>query len=213
MTENSQAGRRGLQQRLFAWCYQKSDWSEYKTLVDQYKRELLGELSGDVLEIGPGTGDNFPYFPQGIRWIGVEPNVYMHPPLREAMAKAGIEGEIRANTVEHIDLPDASVDAVVSSLVLCSVTSLDDTMREILRILRPGGQFAFLEHVAAPQGTGLRRAQWLIKPVWKLFTDGCNPDRDIETAIRRAGFTSVDVKSFSIPEFIASPHIAGVAVK
>lgn len=206
-------GRRGLRQRFFAWLYQKSDWSEFKQLVDGYKRELLGELSGDVVEIGPGTGDNFLYFPKEIRWIGIEPNVYMHPPLHEAMTNAGIQGEIRAATAERIDLPDASADAVVSSLVLCSVSSLDGTLAEIKRVLRPGGRFVFLEHVAAPPGTGLRRAQKLIKPLWKFVGDGCNPDRDIEAAIRRAGFASVDVKVFRIPEFIASPHIAGTAVK
>ena len=64
-----------------------------------------------------------------------------------------------------------------------------------------------------PEGTGLRRAQKLIKPAWKFVADGCNPDRDIEAAIRRAGFASVETKSFSIPEFIVSPRIAGVAVK
>jgi len=129
------------------------------------------------------------------------------------MTNAGIQGEIRAATAERIDLPDASADAVVSSLVLCSVSSLDGTLAEIKRVLRPGGRFVFLEHVAAPPGTGLRRAQKLIKPVWKFVGDGCNPDRDIETAIRRTGFASVDVKAFRIPEFIASPHIAGTAVK
>jgi ubiquinone/menaquinone biosynthesis C-methylase UbiE len=182
-------------------------------MVDQYKRELLGEISGDVVEIGPGSGDNFPYFPEGIRWIGIEPNVYMHPPLREAMMKAGVQGKIRAGTGERIELPDASADAVVSSMVLCSVTNLDGTLAEILRVLRPGGRLVFLEHVAAPPGTGLRRAQKLIKPVWSFVADGCNPDRDIEVAIRRAGFASVEVTAFSIPEFVASPHIAGFAVK
>lgn len=206
-------GRRGLRQRFFAWWYRQSDWEEFNKLVDGHKREFFAGLHGDLVEIGPGMGDNFAYFPEGIHWIGIEPNVYMHPPLREAMAKAGISGEIRAGTAEHMNLPDASVDAVVSTLVLCSVTSLDETLRVILRVLRPGGRFAFLEHVAAPKGTSLRRSQQLIKPVWRFFTDGCNPDRDIEAAIRRAGFASVEVKAFSIPEWIASPHIAGVAVK
>lgn len=213
MSEFERVGRQGLRQRFFAWWYQRTDWAEYTKLVDQYKRELLGALMGDVVEIGPGTGDNFVYFPQGIRWTGIEPNVYMHPPLREAMIRAGIDGDIRAGTAEQMGLADESVDAAVSSLVLCSVTSLEDTMREVLRVLRPGGRLVFLEHVAAPKGTGLRRAQRLIKPAWKFVADGCNPDREIEAAIRRAGFSSVDVKAFSIPEFIVSPHIAGVAVK
>lgn len=206
-------GRCGLRQRIFAWWYAKSDWTEYTELLDAYKRDLFSNLHGDVVEIGPGTGDNFTYFPEGVRWIGIEPNVFMHPALRETMTKGGIQGEISSGTAERMNLPDAGVDAVVSTLVLCSVTNLDETLHEVLRVLRPGGRFAFLEHVAAPKGTTLRRAQGLVKPVWKLVVDGCNPDRDIEAAIRRAGFVSVEVKSFSIPAFIVSPHIAGVAVK
>lgn len=213
MRENMDAGRRGLRQRVFAWWYTRSDVPEYTKLVDEYKRELFSGLHGDVVEIGPGTGDNFSYFPKDIRWIGIEPNVYMHPPLREAMAEAGIEGEIRTGTAEHISLPDASVDAVVSTLVLCSVTSLDETLREVLRVLRPGGRFAFMEHVAAPRGTALHHAQRVVKPVWRFVADGCNPDRDIEAAIRRAGFSSVEIKPFKIPAWPVSPHIAGTAVK
>jgi ubiquinone/menaquinone biosynthesis C-methylase UbiE len=213
MTGQIDAGRRGLRQRLFAWWYRNSDWTEFSALVDGYKRELFSGLHGDVVEIGPGTGDNFPYFPEGIRWIGIEPNVYMHPMLREAMTKSARLGEIHSGTAERMSLSDASVDVVVSTLVLCSVTSLDRSLHEILRVLRPGGRFAFLEHVAAPKGTTLRRTQKLIKPVWRFVADGCNPDRDIEAAIRRAGFSSVEITTFNIPEWIASPHIAGVAVK
>lgn len=215
MTGNTPAteGRRGLRQRLFAWVYARSSSSVEEEINDSYKREIFAGLRGDVLEIGPGIGDNLSFFPRGIRWIGIEPNLFMHPQLKETLQKSGVEGEIRARTAERIDLTDESVDGVVSTFVLCSVSDLDATLREIVRVLRPGGQFAFIEHVAAPQGTGLRSRQRWIKPVWKLAADGCHPDREIEAAIRRAGFTRVDVKPFRVPVPIVSPRIAGVAVK
>jgi ubiquinone/menaquinone biosynthesis C-methylase UbiE len=206
-------GRHGLRQRLFAWVYARSSSSVEEEINDSYKRQVFRELQGDVVEIGPGMGDNLSFFPPGIRWIGIEPNLFMHPQLKEALQKSGVEGEIRASTAESIDLPEASVDGVVSTFVMCSVTDLDTTLREIVRVLRPGGKFAFIEHVAAPQGTGLRSRQRWIKPVWKLAADGCHPDREIEAAIRRAGFSHVDVKPFRVPVPIVSPRIAGVAVK
>ncbi len=206
-------GRQGLQQRFFAWYYGRTQDSDYRHLTDDYKREIFAGLRGDILEIGPGTGDNLPFFAEDTHWIGVEPNLYMQAVLQQSLARVKLRGEIRTGTAEQTYMPDASVDAVISTFVLCSVTDLDAALAEILRVLRPGGRFAFLEHVGAPQGTTLRRAQRAIKPVWKLVADGCTPDRDTEAAIRRAGFAQVDVQAFHTPEYLFSPHIRGVAVK
>jgi predicted O-methyltransferase YrrM len=82
-------GRRGLRQRIFAWMYSRSSSSEEMEIIDYHKRQIFPGLHGEVLEIGPGTGDSLTYFPSGIRWIGVEPNRYMHAHLREAMDRAG----------------------------------------------------------------------------------------------------------------------------
>jgi len=207
------AGRRGLRQRIFAWCYAQNRESHPDPLMDNYKREIFADLQGDLLEIGPGTGDNLRYLPQGTRWIGLEPNVYMQTFLQDALSMSDVQGEIRTGTAESTNMPDASMDGVISSFVLCSVTNLDAALAEIMRVLRPGGRFAFMEHVAAPEGTVLRRTQHLITPVWRFVADGCHPNRDIEAAIRRAGFSSVEIQSFRAPEPIVSPRIAGVAAK
>ena len=211
-THGSQ-GRRGLRQRFFAWCYSRMDAADILLPGDDYKREIFAGLHGDIVEIGPGLGDNLSLFPPTIRWIGLEPNLFMHPRLQQTLDGSGVQGEIRASTAEYMPLADASADGVVSTFVLCSVSNLDQTLGEIRRVLRPGGRFAFMEHVIAPKGTALRSMQHLIKPVWKLAADGCTPDRDIEAAIRRAGFASVDLKRFRAPEFIVGPRIAGVAIK
>lgn len=110
-------------------------------------------------------------------------------------------------------MPDASVDDVISTFVLCSVTDLEAALAEILRVLRPGGRFAFMEHVIAPEGSLLRRTQHLVTPVWRFVADGCHPNRGIEAAIRRTGFSSIEIQSFRAPEPIVSPRIAGVATK
>jgi ubiquinone/menaquinone biosynthesis C-methylase UbiE len=111
---------------------------------------------------------------------------------------------------------DESVDAVVCTIVLCSVRDLSATLGEIRRVLRPGGRFVFMEHVAAPRGTGLRRVQRLLRPVWQFLADGCTPDRETDAAIRAAGFSHVEIERFRLPRevsVLAGPHIAGEAVR
>ena len=121
--------------------------------------------------------------------------------------------ELRTGSAERLDVEDATADAVVSTLVLCSVADLAAVLKEIRRVLKPGGRFVFIEHVAAPQGTWLRRAQRAFRPLSKTFADGCQPDRETWRAIEAAGFAQVDLEHFRAPAPIISPHIAGVAVK
>ncbi len=211
---SSFAGRAGLWQRIFAWAMSLGGPADLDAAAVPYKRRLLGDLTGHVVEVGPGTGTNFAFLPPGIRWTGFEPNVYMHPYLRRTLrAYPHIAADIRTGTAEQLDLPDASADAVITTLVLCSVTDQPRALAEIRRVLKPGGRFVFIEHVAAPPGSGLRRAQRLIKPVWRRLGDGCHPDRETWMAIQQAGFSMVEMERFSAPYPIASPHIAGYAIK
>lgn len=207
------AARAGWRQRIFAWFTANESTSGYDQVVEPYKQALLSGLSGTVLEIGAGTGANFAYYPPGIHWIGIEPNVFMHRHLLEAANAHGITGEVRAEVVERLPVEDASVDAVVSTLVMCSVSDQRGALSEIRRVLRPGGRYVFVEHVAAPQRSPTWWAQKLIKPIWSALGDGCQPDRDTAAAVERAGFTHVEIQSFRAPLAVASPHIAGTAVK
>jgi ubiquinone/menaquinone biosynthesis C-methylase UbiE len=204
--------RTGWYRRLFAWAMARES-ARHSALVADYKRALLGSLRGTVLEIGPGTGPNLRYYPRDIQWIGVEPNIHMHPYLRQEAQRLGVPVELRTGTVEQLAAADNSVDAVVSTLVLCSVTDLPGALREIRRVLRPGGRFVFIEHVAAPQGSRLRRVQQVIRPAWQIMGDGCQPDREIGSAIARSGFAQTDYQHFDAPLPIVGPHIAGSAVK
>ena len=202
----------GWRKRLFARM-QAASSASYEPMVSARKRQLLGGLRGDVLEIGPGSGPNLAYLPPDARWIGVEPNPHMHPYLRDAARQYGLDVDLRTGTAEQITAGDDSVDAVISTLVLCSVHDVDRALREIRRVLKLGGRFVFLEHVAAPKGTGRRRWQNWLQPLWSLVGDGCHPNRETWANIERAGFGRVALEHFDLPIRLAGPHIAGVAVK
>ena len=204
--------RAGLGSRIHAWVLAHLG-GRYERMVAERKRALFAGLGGNVLEIGPGTGPNLVYYPSGIRWLGVEPNPYMVPYLRTAAARAGLPVDLRPGTAERLPAEDNSMDTVVSTLVLCSVHDPDGVLREIRRVLKPGGQFLFLEHVAAPPGTRLRRVQTAIRPLWKIIGDGCHPDRDTGAAIERAGFAEVRYENFRLPLGPVATQISGVAVK
>jgi ubiquinone/menaquinone biosynthesis C-methylase UbiE len=207
------AGRRGLRQRIFARWYGLVEM-DLDHEFDDCKKRLLGSLSGNVLEIGPGTGLNFAYFPKDIRWIGIEPNLFMHRALKAEAEQSGVTVvDIRPTTAEQLDVPDESMDAVVSTHVMCSVSDQAQTLQEIWRVLKPGGRLVFLEHVAAPRGTWSRIAQTAIKPAWYFLGDGCQPDRETWTAIQNAGFARVEIERFHAPYPIVGPHIAGFAAK
>lgn len=213
---NRACARRRMQvwHRVFAWVIAHSEDATNR-LLGARKRALFAGLHGTVLEIGPGTGANLPFLPPDVRWIGVEPNLYMHRYLREKAVRLGREVEVRCGTAEQLDLPDESVDAVIATLVLCSVDDVTQALHEVRRVLKPDGQFVFIEHVAAPRGTMLRRFQELVQPVWSLIADGCHPDRETWVALEHAGFRELRYERFelAIPLKIVAPCIAGVAVK
>jgi SAM-dependent methyltransferase len=202
-----------FRQRLFAWCF-----SRFSRAAEDYmaphKMGLFHNLSGVVLEIGPGSGSNLAYLnPHAVRWIGVEPNRFMHPYLGRTARALGMEIDIRHGVAEELPVADGSVDSVIATWVLCSVTDQARVLNEVLRVLKPGGKFLFVEHVASPRGTWLRRVQEFIAPLWRRMGDGCHPDRETGRAIEHAGFKDVTIQSFDAPMPVVRPHIAGTASK
>jgi ubiquinone/menaquinone biosynthesis C-methylase UbiE len=204
---------RRLRQRMFAWCLARFG-KKLEDFLGQYKARLFRDLEGDVLEIGPGAGANLRYFSKDqMQWIGIEPNPFMHQYLLKEAESIGMKIELRTGTAEDIPAEEGSADAVISTLVLCSVKDQQRSLEEVFRVLKPGGKFLFIEHVAAPRGTWLRRIQHWLSPVWRQVADGCHPDRESWLAIENAGFEKVTIEQFKTPLPIVSPHIAGVAVK
>ncbi len=203
--------RRGLGARWLAFVLHRGQAADRRAYGAR-KRALLAGLGPTVVEIGAGAGVNAEYLAPGTRWLAVEPNGFLHADLRRAADRAGPVLDLRTAAAEALPFPDASADAVVATLVLCSVHDPAAALAEARRVLRPGGRFVFIEHVAAPRATLLRRLQHVLRAPWAVVADGCRPDRDTEALIRAAGFTEVSVGRFRMPLGLVAPHIAGTAV-
>ncbi|MCH9687259.1 MAG: class I SAM-dependent methyltransferase [Deltaproteobacteria bacterium] len=199
---------------MFAWLM-RGMAARYDRALGDRKRDLLGSLQGTLLEIGPGTGSSLAYLPPELDWIGLEPNVAMHGPLLRTAQRLGRTVDLRRGFAHDTGLPDRSVDAVFSSLVLCSVRDLSQTLQELRRVLRPGGRLIVLEHVAAPGGTWLRRVQGWSRPAWRRLFDNCHPDRETGEAIAAAGFEEIAFETIAgpVPIPVIRPHLLGVARK
>jgi SAM-dependent methyltransferase len=185
-------------------------------LLGQRKRRLFANLPPTVVEIGPGTGANLRYYRPGSRLIAIEPNRHMHARLQKAAQRYGIELELRDEGADAIGLPDESVDAVVSTLVLCTVPDPAATLREVRRILRPGGRFVFLEHVRADHSHPvLRMVQQSVARLWRWFFEGCDVLRDTEATLARTGWAQLEVHRYHVPTLFLpiNTQIAGTAFR
>jgi ubiquinone/menaquinone biosynthesis C-methylase UbiE len=203
----------GLRQRIFAWALDRLT-ARYERFVATRKQQLFSPLEGSVLEIGPGTGANLRYLnPDRVHWIGVEPNPFMERYLRREADRLRLPIELHIATAESLPVADASMDAVISTLVLCSVGKQQRSLQEILRVLKPGGTFAFIEHIAAPRGSRLRRIQNFVTPLWKRLGDGCNPNRETWAELEKAGFENLTYETLTASVPVVSPQIIGVARK
>lgn len=170
---------------------------------ERLKRELLGSLSGRVLEIGPGRGANFGLMPADVDWVGVEPSRKLRRQLearlqadRRRLPRLGDRRALSA-VAEQLPLPDASVDAVVSTTALCSVRDQERAVAEVRRVLRPGGRFVFFEHVGAPPRTWRARAERWMSPATRRFDHGCDPTRETWRVLEAGGFASLDLRWFT----------------
>jgi ubiquinone/menaquinone biosynthesis C-methylase UbiE len=213
-----------FQKWLFAWGMAKAneaDDSQIKLTgypgyshLGELKQALFRNLQGKVLEIGPGAGANLSYYPKEIHWIGIEPNPFMVNYLEQEAKRQGIKTvEFHQGVAEQLPVEDNSIDAVVSTHVLCSVRDIQVSLQEINRILKPKGKFIFIEHIAGECGTWTRRFQDGIEPIWKVLFDNCHPNRETDKMLENAGFDEINYQQFQLSFPIVSPHIAGVAEK
>lgn len=188
-----------------------------RACLARWRSELVGTVGGRVLEIGSGTGANFPYYSGAVsELVLTEPDRFMRERLRVAVgAGPRYPVEIDACAAEAIPYPDASFDFVVCTLVLCSVRSPAEVLREVHRLLRPGGRLVFLEHVAAHGQPRLHRWQRRVQPVWKRVCGNCHLTRDTGRSILEAGFEfgRLDRGRMAGAPAIVAPMIKGVAVR
>ena len=188
-----------------------------KACLADWRAQLLRNLKGDVLEVGAGTGANLAHYPRTIRRLVLaEPDRHMR---RRLEANRGLSDFPRAEfsdaPVNALPMPGGAFDAVVSTLVLCSVPDLPAALAEIFRVLKPGGRFLFLEHVAADQRPARLAWQRRLEPVWRRVAGNCHLARRTEQAICTAGFAVDWIQRESMRKAmpLVRPCIRGVARK
>lgn len=181
-------------------------------LLGPIRHSLLQSVTGNVLDVGAGTGANLPYFPHGARVIALEPDPHMRNRGRIRSARTPVKAEARwmAGSAESLPFADGLFDAVVATLVFCTVQDPASALREVRRVLKKRGRFVFIEHVVS-EHAGWNRLQSLLSPVWKRVGAGCHLDRDTLSAIGRAGFEVMRVESQTPMGLV--PIIYGYAVK
>lgn len=170
------------------------------------RRDLLSEARGEVLEIGFGTGLNLPHYPDTVSNItAVDVNPGMHRYASQRVAESPIA--VEHHTVDGISLPmeDESFDTAVSSWTLCSIGDVGRAVREVHRVLRPGGRFLFLEHGLADD-VRVQRWQRRLNPIQRIVADGCNLDRDIRHLIEAEGFRITSLREYYLDR---APKIFG----
>eukprot|EP00878_Enallax_costatus_P006565 GHUV01006883.1.p1 GENE.GHUV01006883.1~~GHUV01006883.1.p1 ORF type:complete len:244 (+),score=36.49 GHUV01006883.1:208-939(+) len=219
--------RRVWYDKLYAKLISRST-ARFNELLNERKQTLLSTITDDsrvkdVLEIGIGSGANLPYYAatrKDINLTAVDPNTQMLPYLTAATAEQGFPASqltFAQGVAEALPLDDESQDVVISTLVLCSVTDQRAALSEVLRVLRPGGSFLFVEHVAAPMGSWTRTMQEVVNPAWRFVADGCQVNRETWSTVRAAGFRSCDISHFKASESpllsLLAPFISGRAIK
>ncbi len=181
-----------------------------------HRRRLVAPAHGSVVEIGAGYGATFPFYPAQVASVlALEPDPVLRRLALAAAATAPVPVTVRAGVAEELPVPDASVDVVVSSLVLCSVADQSAALAEVSRALRPGGRFLFYEHVRSSH-RALAAAEDLLTPLWSRVAGGCHPNRDTASNIAGAGLRLQELERFGFSALPASPrvdHILGAAAK
>lgn len=165
------------------------------------QRQLVVPLAqGRVLEVGIGTGLNMPYYDKRrvTRITGLDPALQLHPLARERIAQAGLDVELVGLSAEQIPRPDASFNTVLVTYTLCTIPDPLAALREMRRVLAPGGQLLYCEHGRAPDAS-VQRWQERLQPLWGKLAGGCHLGRDIPALLQEAGFALSDLHTRYLP--------------
>jgi ubiquinone/menaquinone biosynthesis C-methylase UbiE len=183
-----------------------------------HRRRLLAGLQGRVIEVGAGNGLNFRHYPPRVTGVvAVEPEPRLRELAQQEAARAAVPVEVVDGVAEQLPAGDGTQDAAVVSLVLCSVEHQAQALAEIRRVLRPGGELRFFEHVVSGSAGAARMQRILDATIWPTVGAGCHSARDTGAAIAAAGFEVVNIDRFRFPAGrVPTPtasHILGVATR
>jgi len=201
---------------LMSFFYDKVMKSTEEACLMDWRRELLKDIDGKVLEIGAGTGASLSLYPNSsnIELFLSEPDKNMRRQLSEKIKQSAKDNiHILNSSAEQIDSENDTYDFVFLSLVCCSVKDVNLTLSEIKRVLKPDGKFIFLEHVAAQTGTSRRKWQGRLNGIWRVFAGNCHLNRETEKSIIEAGFSIEQIKRESLRKApsVVRPTIRGIA--
>jgi ubiquinone/menaquinone biosynthesis C-methylase UbiE len=200
---------------LFARIYMRMTSGRRNRGEDEYRERMLAGLRGKVIEVGAGNGLNFPLYPRSVeKVLAVEPEPLLRQAAEEEAKEAPLPIEVVDGVAGNLPVEDGSQDAGVASLVLCSVPDQERALAELRRVIRPGGELRFYEHVVASKPLPARLQRIADATFWPRVAGGCHMARDTAPEIERAGFQieSIDRFPFSPGAVVPSmPHILGVA--
>lgn len=201
-----------VRERAFAAIYDPLQRAAERTWMGARRAALLGDVTGRVLEVGGGTGANLPHYRDGAKVVVSEPSEPMRRRLAAKLDTAAVPIELCRAPAEALPFDDASFDAVVATLVLCTVPDVAAALHEVRRVLRPDGRLLFIEHGGGHDG---RKGTWQrrLDPAWTWVACGCHLTRDPARNVEAAGFTLERVEEFDpkgVPALLR-PFVEGVA--
>lgn len=201
---------------LFARIYTRLGALADRAGAGVHRDRLLADLSGRVIEVGAGHGLNFGHYPPSVEGVvAVEPEPYLRARATDRARRGAAAIRVVGGVAEQLPAPEGAFDAAVASLVLCSVAEQGSVLAELRRVLRPGGELRFYEHVRSSSPRVARVQQLVDRTVWPAVAGGCHTGRDTLAALTEAGFHVEDVEQFEFPAcalaFLTAPHVLGRA--
>ena len=200
---------------LFARLYERMSVGMEAKGSAEHREELLADLSGRVIEVGAGNGLNFAHYPTSVsEVVAVEPEAYLRDRAERAARDGKVPVQVVPGTAEALPAEDQSFDAAVASLVLCSVRDQRRALAELYRVVKPGGELRFYEHVRSHR-PGFARFQRIVDVGWPCVGGGCHTSRATDRAIEEAGFVIDRCRRFSFRPCLitlpVAPHVIGLA--
>lgn len=198
---------------MIGWLYDLLASRAEERGIRDLRRQLVGGLEGEVLEVGAGTGLNLAQYERAARVVALEPDPSMAKRLPGRAAEAQVPVEVIAGSADAIPFPDETFDAVVATFVFCSVEEPKAVLDELRRVLKPGGRLVLLEHVRGEGGVA--RWQDRLTPLHRKLAGNCHLNRDTRATVAAAGFDATAVQPIHLPgtHKLVRPGVQGTAIK
>ncbi|MBS0264675.1 MAG: class I SAM-dependent methyltransferase [Planctomycetes bacterium] len=189
----------GLYSRFVFPCL--CDFLMKQEFLTPYRRDTLAAARGEILEIGFGTGLNLPHYPPHVRHLTtIDANAGMQRKATARIARSQIKVETQVLDCERLPFPSERFDCVISTWTLCSIVQVEQALSEVYRVLKPGGQFLFLEHGLSPEPS-IQKWQKRLNWLEKCLADGCHLDRNIAALVQQQPFSAIELAEFSLDLF------------